>query len=120
MINDLWIQALQPFVPAHLKQNGIICCGEKKIAGTSIFRKKHLLVYQGSMLIDVDINSISGLLAHPSKEPSYRQGRSHEDFLTTLKQLGCQLSAQDLTLHCQDYFNQNIEKHLKNDFLEII
>ncbi len=116
MINDLWIQSLQPYIPKILSQKGIsdICCEEKKIAGTSIFRKKHLLVYQGSMLVDPNLEFISNLLAHPSKEPDYRQGRSHSEFLTTLKQLGCALTTQELAEKCQEYFN----KHIYNVFIQ--
>lgn len=116
-INQMWIDALQPFVPVPLSQNGIsdICCGEKKIAGTSIFRKKHLLVYQGSLLVDVDIETIGSFLKHPSREPDYRQGRSHSHFLTTLKTLGCSLSATELAEHCERYFNSNRKQYFGQD-----
>lgn len=119
MINELWIQALQPYLPVTLTQKGIsdICFQEKKVAGTSIFRKKHLLVYQGSMLVDVDLQLITNLLQHPSKEPDYRQGRPHSEFLTTLKQLGCSLNAEQLAEKCQKYFNTNVLQHFKNEFI---
>ena len=121
MINELWIRAIQEVVNVNLSQKGIsdISAGEKKIAGTSIFRKKNLLVYQGSMLVDVNLNSISNLLSHPSKEPDYRQGRSHADFLTTLKQLGCKLSTEELALHCQEYFTLNIDKYFRDEFYDL-
>ncbi len=103
MINDLWINALQEHLPVKLSQRGIsdICYGEKKVAGTSIFRKKHLLVYQGSMLVDVDLNLIGELLCHPTREPDYRKGRPHSDFLTSLRQI---------------YFNQHVVSAFQNEF----
>lgn len=119
LINQLWINALIDIGCPELIQNGIsdICYLDKKIAGTSIFRKKHLLVYQGSLLVHPNINLISELLAHPSKEPDYRQGRNHEEFLTTLNLLGCNLSTETLALHCQEYFNKHICNFFENDVL---
>lgn len=109
-INQLWIDAVAQTGISNLSQNGIsdICFQDKKIAGTSIFRKKHLLVYQGSMLVDPDLHAISHLLAHPSKEPDYRDGRPHHEFLLTLKQLGYSGTATDLAQHCQAYFQQHV------------
>lgn len=120
MINNLWIQALQPYVPEKLSQNGIsdICIGEKKVAGTSLFRKKYLCVYQGSLLVDVNLNAMSNFLMHPSKEPTYRQGRKHSDFLTTLNQTGCKISASELAILCQDFFNKNAVEFFKEDFFQ--
>ncbi len=118
MINDLWISALSAHLPVNLTQRGIsdICYGEKKVAGTSIFRKKHLLVYQGSMLVDVDLSRIGSLLNHPSREPDYRHGRSHTDFLTTLCQLGCKDSAEVLAVSCQNYFNHHLAQVFQKEF----
>lgn len=110
MINQLWINALKDIGCPELSQNGIsdICYLDKKVAGTSIFRKKHLLVYQGSLLVNPKMKLISELLAHPSKEPNYRQGRSHEEFLSSLQQLGCHYSTEELASHCQQYFVNNV------------
>ena len=118
MINNLWIEALSQHLPVTLTQNGIsdICYQQKKVAGTSIFRKKHLLVYQGSILVNPNLNLISQLLSHPSKEPDYRKGRPHSDFLTTLQELGCKKSAHELALDCQTYFEDNIDKYFHSEF----
>ena len=117
MINDLWINALSSELPVKLSQNGIsdICYQEKKVAGTSIFRKKNLLVYQGSMLVEPDLSIIGNYLAHPSKEPEYRKGRPHKDFLTCLKELGCQRSTKELALICQKFFLENAPSFFEND-----
>ncbi len=118
LINNLWINAISPYVNTAPTQMGIsdICIGEKKIAGTSIFRKKHLLVYQGSLLVDADLNLISSLLQHPTREPEYRKGRNHSDFLTNMKTQGCSFGASELAIRCQTYFNQNVEEQLRQEF----
>ena len=117
MINELWINALVNAGCSKLNQNGIsdIIFQDKKIAGTSIFRKKHLLVYQGSLLVNPKIELISKLLAHPSREPNYRMGRAHKEFLITTQKVGCSLSASELAIYCQKYFELNVGKHFQND-----
>ncbi|BBH54332.1 lipoate--protein ligase family protein [Fluviispira sanaruensis] len=119
MINNLWIDSLEKAGCPKLNQQGIsdISYINKKIAGTSIFRKKHLLVYQGSLLVNPNLDLISKLLCHPSREPEYREGRSHEQFLTTTQTLGCPLSASELALFCQKYFEENVGQYFKNDVL---
>ncbi|WP_397600846.1 biotin/lipoate A/B protein ligase family protein [Silvanigrella sp.] len=120
MINQLWINALKEAGCPDLSQNGIsdISFLDKKIAGTSIFRKKHLLVYQGSLLVNPNIEFISQLLAHPSREPDYRQGRDHNSFLTTTQKLGCPLTTSELADHCQAYFKQHVAHFFQNEILD--
>jgi lipoate-protein ligase A len=117
MINQLWIDALTSAGCPILSQSGIsdISFQNKKIAGTSIFRKKHLLIYQGSVLVNPKIDLISKLLAHPSREPNYRNGRDHKEFLSTTKEIGCHLSANELAIHCQKYFELNVGKCFKEE-----
>lgn len=120
LINQLWIDALKDIGCPELSQNGIsdICFQDKKVAGTSIFRKKHLLVYQGSLLVNPNVKLISELLAHPSKEPGYRQGRSHKDFLTSLNELGCKYTTEELAIHCQNFFTDHVAKTFQHEVLK--
>jgi lipoate-protein ligase A len=55
--------------------------GDRKVAGTSLFRSRNYLLYQASLLVDVGISHIETLLAHPSREPEYRRRRPHREFL---------------------------------------
>lgn len=91
LLNQAIINGLTTWNPAcgALSQNGIsdICMGSKKIAGTSLFRSKHYLLYQASILVDPKLHLIERYLRHPSKEPNYRLNRSHSDFLTSLQEL---------------------------------
>ncbi len=75
---------------AELSQDGIsdIVWQGKKIAGTSIFRSRNYLLYQASILLTVDQTLIKNVLPHPSREPAYRAGKSHEKFLTGLIDAG--------------------------------
>ncbi|MBX9703249.1 MAG: hypothetical protein K2X39_03765, partial [Silvanigrellaceae bacterium] len=121
LINALWIEALGALGVKNLSQQGIsdICYQQKKIAGTSIFRKKHLLVYQGSLLVCPEMNGIERLLAHPSREPDYRHGRSHSEFLTSLFSLGYAFQPEEVAQFCQDYFLKNVGKYFDQEVLNI-
>ncbi len=70
------------------RQKGIsdLCIGEKKILGCSLYMPRECVVYYASVLFEHDMESIKKYLAHPSKEPDYRKGRTHESFLTFLQE----------------------------------
>lgn len=120
MINSLWSDALSSAGVSGLATRGHsdLAHGDKKVAGTSLFRRKHLVVYQGSLLVDPNFELISQLLQHPSREPDYRQGRTHSEFLTSLKQLGYRGTTQELAGLCSDYFSQHAVERLGGDFAD--
>ncbi|OPZ81576.1 MAG: hypothetical protein BWY77_00585 [bacterium ADurb.Bin431] len=68
----------------------------RKILGCSMFKSRHLYFYQGSMLVNPDLFRISTYLIHPSREPGYRRGRSHSDFVTSLWLSGYPLPINNL------------------------
>jgi lipoate---protein ligase len=57
---------------------------DRKFSGNSQRRRKHFLLFHGTFLLNFDLALISELLPLPSKPPSYRERRSHADFLTNL------------------------------------
>ncbi len=61
-----------------------LALGPLKFSGNAQRRKRHALLFHGSFLLNADLAFISELLRMPSKQPDYRQGRSHTDFLTNL------------------------------------
>ena len=89
-----------------LKQDGIsdIVAGSRKVAGTSLFRSRNYLLYQASIIIDLDIVTIENFLKHPSKEPTYRQGRSHGQFLLGLDALESSVTPELIAEH----FDRNL------------
>ena len=57
---------------------------ELKFAGNSQRRRKHFLLFHGTLLLNCDLNFISELLPMPTKQPDYRASRAHEEFVTNL------------------------------------
>lgn len=67
---------------------GDVAIGQRKILGSSLYANREVALYQGSLLVDSDLDLIPHYLPHPSKEPDYRKGRSHLDFVTSLAREG--------------------------------
>ena len=61
-----------------------LAIGARKFSGNSQRRKGGYLLFHGVFLLNFDLRWISRFLTHPSREPSYREGRSHEQFLRNL------------------------------------
>ena len=50
-------------------------------------RKKNLLFYSASILVSADVSLMERYLKHPPREPEYRKGRRHSEFVTNLATL---------------------------------
>jgi lipoate-protein ligase A len=73
-----------------------LAIGEKKILGTSLYRRRLILFYQGSLLVSGDLSLFTRYLAMPTRVPDYRAGRGHEEFCTTLAKEGHALGARSV------------------------
>lgn len=98
-INQFLIEILQNrFGVQGLNYSGIsdIAIGGQKVLGCSIFKSRNTYFYQGSLLVNADLQRISNYLHHPSKEPDYRNGRKHHEFLTTLEKSGYNFTVKEV------------------------
>lgn len=68
---------------------GDLCVDDRKVLGSSAFSGGGVFFYQASLLVDLDLGLVERYLRHPTREPAYRLGRPHRDFLTTLRSAGC-------------------------------
>jgi lipoate---protein ligase len=98
-INDCIIAALDSVRVSGLSTKGIsdISFGDKKILGSSIYRRRDRVLYHAVLNVSEDIGMIEKYIQHPPKEPDYRKGRSHSDFVTSLHELGFEIPINDLT-----------------------
>jgi lipoate-protein ligase A len=93
-----------------LRHRGIsdIALGEKKIAGTAIYRNRETVFYHAVINVAGDVELIERYLNTPPREPDYRKGRSHREFVTSLRDVG--FSPQ----------REQFEKEFKQEFERIV
>jgi lipoate---protein ligase len=58
--------------------------GERKVGGACIHRGRDLLHYGASLLVSPQVELMERYLRHPPREPEYRRGRSHREFVGAL------------------------------------
>jgi len=92
--NKAWFAAITRWLIEGLRRIGIegvvhdgisdLVLDDRKIAGSCIHRRKDSLYYSAALLVQPDIEQVSHYLKHPPREPDYRRGRSHLDFMGSL------------------------------------
>jgi lipoate-protein ligase A len=71
----------------------------RKVSGNSQQRKRGHLLHHGTLLYDFDLGRIERYLHLPKRQPDYRAGRTHAEFLTNLN-----LSAEDLKKRLREWW----------------
>ena len=67
--------------------SGDLLLGSRKVGGLALKRGRNAMLLHGTILVAADLDLIARALRHPKREPAYREGRSHEDFLENIGQL---------------------------------
>ena len=77
--------ALQPLV-GDVRRRGTsdLALGDLKFSGNSLRCRRQALLYHGTLLYDFDLSLIETCLTMPPRQPEYRHGRSHRQFVTNL------------------------------------
>jgi lipoate-protein ligase A len=78
--------ALEPLLkrPVRIQGQTDLSVGNRKFSGNAQRRKRDFLIFHGTFLLNFDLQLIAKYLPMPSKQPDYREKRSHVDFLTNL------------------------------------
>jgi lipoate-protein ligase A len=78
--------ALEPVIGTTIEVQGSsdLALGSSKFSGNAQRRTARHILFHGTFLLNFDIPFVEKLLPVPSKQPSYRQNRSHKDFLTNV------------------------------------
>jgi lipoate-protein ligase A len=80
-------RALEPLLGPGLRIRGLgdLAIGDLKFSGSAQYRRRRALLFHGAFLLHLDLDLMETLLPLPSKQPPYREGRSHRAFLTNLR-----------------------------------
>lgn len=113
IINNIIIDRLESIGIKNLSQKGIsdIAIGNKKILGSSIYSSVDTIFYHAVLNVSESVSNIAKYLKHPRKEPDYRKGKNHEDFVTSLEQEGYNFKV--------NYIKKILESGLKNWIVSI-
>jgi len=61
-----------------------LALGDRKVGGSCIYRTRGFVYYASTLLTDPDLDLVERYLQHPPREPGYRRGRNHRDFMGRL------------------------------------
>lgn len=81
--------------------------GERKILGSSIYQRGTRLFYHAVLNVIEDPATIQRYLRHPVREPHYRQGKKHDDFVTSLARAGFPLDPEECRMAMAKAFAVN-------------
>lgn len=68
----------------EVRGSGDLTLGGRKFAGSAQRRLRNWILVHASILYDLPIHRVDRYLRLPDRQPAYRGGRSHEDFLMNL------------------------------------
>ena len=99
MVNSVVIEGLGEMGVTELGSKGIsdITIGNRKILGSSMRKVGNKLVYHAVLNLAEDPSLFSKYLHHPRREPDYRAGRRHDEFVTSIANEGYRFIPDDLT-----------------------
>jgi lipoate-protein ligase A len=98
MVNSLVVAGLEEMGVSGLGSKGIsdITIGNRKILGSSMRKVNDKLVYHAVLNLREDPAIFSRYLRHPQREPDYRAGRNHNEFVTSVAAEGYCLEPGDV------------------------
>jgi lipoate-protein ligase A len=103
------ISALDSLGIVNLRVDGIsdICIGDRKVLGSSIYRNKDMVFYHGVLNVSEGTGMLEWYLKHPQREPEYRKGRIHSEFVTSLEEEGYHLDTEEIQRTISNVINGN-------------
>ena len=79
------LDAVRPFVPeATIESVSDLAVGGRKFSGSAQQRKRRFILHHSTLLCGFDLDRLTRYLNPPERQPAYRQGRPHQEFVATL------------------------------------
>ncbi len=61
-----------------------LALGDRKVSGSALHRSRGIVHYAATLLVAPRVDLVERWLAHPPREPSWRRGRPHREFMGRL------------------------------------
>jgi len=115
-ISDWLITALTACDVPGVKQRGIsdLAIGDRKIGGSCIYRTRGLVYYSTTLLLSPDLDLVDRYLLYPPREPDYREGRPHRQFMGSLSAMNLPPGNADLAYRLNIILNLRLEELLES------
>ena len=79
------VEGIRPLAPGvERRGTSDLAIGDRKFSGNSLRVKREHLLYHGTLLYDFPLELIAACLRTPPRQPEYRAGRAHLDFVANL------------------------------------
>jgi lipoate-protein ligase A len=117
IFNNLIINGLTQSGIQNVSHKGIsdLAIGEKKILGSSIYSKREKVFYHAVLNVAESVECINKYIRHPKREPDYRKGRNHNEFVTSIMQhypdITMQKLMESLKRSMQEFNYSEIDKN---------
>ena len=72
----------------HREDASDLVLGDRKIGGACLYRPRGVALYATTLLVEPRVERMERYLAHPPREPGYRRGRRHGEFVGRLADAG--------------------------------
>lgn len=111
--NNILERALSGLGVKDLGQKGIsdISIGNQKIVGCAIHQNRERVFYHAVLNWNESVELMEKYLRHPGREPDYRLGRKHEDFVTCLKLHAKEQSLADVKAAIEKEFDVHFKEN---------
>jgi lipoate-protein ligase A len=98
MVNSVVVAGMQELGVGRLGSKGIsdITIDNRKILGSSMRKVHDKLVYHAVLNLGENPAIFGRYLRHPRREPDYRAGRSHSEFVTSMAGEGYRFTADEV------------------------
>lgn len=70
--------------PVEICGTSDLAVGDKKFSGNSLRSRRNALLYHGTLLYDFPLGLVAQCLRTPPRQPAYRAGRPHGEFIANL------------------------------------
>ena len=78
-----------------------LCVGDRKVAGCSLRLWRGRVLFQVSVLVDLELGLLDRYLRVPTREPAYRRHRPHREFVATMRIAGSHASCEEVAAALQ-------------------
>ena len=82
-VTDWMVECLAACGVPGVERQGVsdLALADRKVSGSALHRSRGIVHYAATLLVDPRVDLVERWLAHPPREPAWRRGRPHREFM---------------------------------------